>query len=460
MNEKMHERLFGSAWIKALLTVCGVLMIAFAFFYITHRVHAQGKKGAGESGGPPPMPEVSVVSVQAQRVSLATELPGRISAFLVAEVRPQVSGIIQDRLFIEGADVQAGQPLYRVDPATFQAVVNRENANIVGAQKAVKRASAALDASLANVKQAQVTLDLALKDRQRFEQLAKDGAVSLSERDHAVTKAEVAEATLRAVEAQLVCDRESVAVAEAAIQQAEAGLEVARINLAYTRITATISGRIGKSNLTVGALATAHQPLPLATIQQIDPIYVDIPQSTTDLLRLRRRLEEGRINHDGENLNKVGLVLEDGSEYPLEGTLQFRDVTVDQSTGSVILRIVFPNPEGILLPGMFVQAIVPEGIHEQAILIPQQAVSRDRKGNPLTLLVDADGKVEQRMLTLDRAIGDQWLVSSGLTAGERVIVEGVQRLRPGASVKTVAFHADGPHPANSEEIAQTLQQSN
>ena len=187
--------------------------------------------------------------------------------------------------------------------------------------------------------------------------------------------------------------------------------------------------------MTVGALVTAYQPTALATIQQLDPIYVDVPQSTTELLRLQRRLEDGRLNHDGTNQNKVQLILEDGTRYPLEGTLQFRDVSVDPTTGSVILRVVFPNPKGLLLPGMFVRAVVKEGVNDQAILIPQQAVSRDPKGNPIALIVDAAGKVEQRMLTLDRAIGDQWLVSSGLAPGERVIVEGMQKVRPGAAVK-------------------------
>ena len=216
-------------------------------------------------------------------------------------------------------------------------------------------------------------------------------------------------------------------------------VETARINLNYTRVVSPISGRIGTSTVTDGAIVTAYQPMALATIQQLDPIYVDVPQSTTELLRLERRLEEGRLNRDGTNLNKVQLILEDGTTYPLEGTLQFRDVSVDPTTGSVILRMVFPNPNGVLLPGMFVRAVVKEGVNDQAILIPQQAVSRDPKGNPLALIVDAAGKVEQRMLSLDRAIGDQWLVSSGLAPGDRVIAEGMQKVRPGAAVKEVPF---------------------
>ena len=194
-------------------------------------------------------------------------------------------------------------------------------------------------------------------------------------------------------------------------------VETARINLGYTEVKAPISGRIGRSSVTDGALVTAYQPVPLATIQQLDPIYVDVPQSTAEVLRLNRRLQDGGLHHDGTDQNKTRLILEDGTAYPLEGTLQFRDVTVDPATGSSILRILFPNPEGVLLPGMFVRAVVKEGVHEQAMLIPQQAVSRDPRGNPMTLVVGPGEKVEQRMLTLDRALGDKWFVSSGLTAG-------------------------------------------
>jgi membrane fusion protein (multidrug efflux system) len=266
-----------------------------------------------------------------------------------------------------------------------------------------------------------------------------------------VTDAEVAEATLRATEAQVESDREAVAAAEAAIQQAEAALNTVRINLGYTRVTAPISGRIGRSNVTDGALATGYQALTLASIQQIDPIYVDVPQSTTELLRLKQRLEKGRLKTDGEDQRKVKLLLEDGTTFPLEGTLQFRDVTVDPTTGSFILRMMFPNPKNILLPGMFVRAVVQEGIAEQAILVPQQGVTRDPKGNPVALIVDDAGKVQQRVLTLDRAIADKWLVSSGLAPGDRLIVEGLQRVRPGAAVKVVPFHGskDTGVPANA-----------
>jgi len=219
-------------------------------------------------------------------------------------------------------------------------------------------------------------------------------------------------------------------------------VETARINLAYTRVTAPISGRIGRSSVTVGALATAGQGTTLTTIQQIDPIYVDVTQSSASLLRLQRSMASGTLKKGGANSTKVKLLLEDGTPYPLEGTLQFRDVTVDPTTGSFILRIVFPNPKGILLPGMYTRAIVEEGINEQAIMVPQQGITRDRKGNALALIVDAEKKVQQRMLMVDRTIGDKWLVSSGLAAGERVIVEGMQKAKPGASVKVVPLSGE------------------
>ena len=216
-------------------------------------------------------------------------------------------------------------------------------------------------------------------------------------------------------------------------------MKAARINLGYTRVTAPISGRIGKSSVTDGALVTAYQPTVPVTIQQLDPIYVDVTQSSAELLRLKRNLEAGRLSANEQNGRKVRLLLEDGTPYPLEGTLQFRDVTVDPATGSFTLRIVVPNPKHLLLPGMFVRAVVQEGIAEQAILVPQQGVSRNPKGEPVALVVDEAGKVQQRMLTLDRAIGDQWLVSSGLSAGDRVIVEGMLNVRPGAAVKAVPW---------------------
>ncbi len=409
------------------------------------------------TGGPPKggVAEVAVVTIQPKRLVSTTELAGRTSANRVAEVRPQVSGIIQKRLFTEGADVKAGQALYQIDPAPFQAALDNAAANLAAMRKNADRARAALRASLAGVTRQQATLDFARTNRGRFEELSKEGAVSASQRDQAVTEADVAEATIRAAEAQVESDRAAVAAAEAAINQAEAALETFRINLGYTSITAPISGRIGRSGVTEGALVTGQQPTALATIQQLDPMYVDVPQSTTEVLRLRHRLEDGLLNHNGKIRNRVRLILEDGANYPLDGALQFRDVTVDPATGSVILRVLFPNPKGFLLPGMFVRAVVEEGINPKPLLIPQQAVSRDHKGNPLTLTVDAAGKVEQRMLTLDRAIGDQWLVSSGLATGDRVIVEGMQKVKPGASVKAVPFEA-GSEKNRGERKNKTL----
>lgn len=412
--------------------------------------------------GPPQdnTPEVAVVTVQPQQVVLTTELPGRTSAFMVAEIRPQVNGLIQKRLFTEGSDVKAGQVLYQIDPAPFQAALDNAAANLAAMRKAADRTRAALGASIAGVTRQQAILDLARTNRQRFEELVKDSAVSASQRDQAVTDADVAEATLRAAEAQVESDQKAVAMAEAAIQQAEAAITTTRIGLGYTRITAPISGRIGRSNVTVGALVTAYQPLALATIQQLDPIYVDVPQATTELLRLQHRLEEGRVNRNGKNLNQVQLLLENGTHYPLEGRIQFRDVSVDPSTGSVILRMVFRNPNGVLLPGMFVRTVVKEGVNEQAILIPQQAVLRDPKGNPLALILDAANKVQQRMLTLDRAIGDKWFVISGLARDDRVIVEGMQKVRPGSAVKAVPFDGGGKNNPESEKTGRPAEKTN
>jgi membrane fusion protein (multidrug efflux system) len=349
------------------------------------------------AAAPPALaPEVAVVTVGPQRVALTTELPGRTSAYLVAEIRPQVNGLIQKRLFTEGADVKAGDVLYQIDPAPFQAALN-------SAEAALNRSQASLPSMRSRA--------------ERYKGLLADKAVSQQDCDDAVS---------------------ALNQAEADVQYWKATVEMARINLGYTRVAAPISGRIGKSNVTDGALVTAYQPVPLSTIQQLDPIYVDVPQSTTELLRLNRRVGDGRLNQDGANQKMAKLLLEDGTAYPLEGTLQFRDVTVDPTTGSFILRIVFPNPQGVLLPGMFVRAVVKEGSHDQALLIPQQAVSRDPKGNPVALIVGAEEKVQSRALALDRAIGNQWLVSSGLASGDRVIVEGMQKVRPGAAVKVAA----------------------
>lgn len=362
-------------------------------------------------------PEVAVATMSPEPIELITELPGRVWPYLVAEVRPQVSGIIQKRLFEEGSDVRAGDVLYQIDPAPYEA--------------AYSRAKAALAAAEANLPAAKARVE-------RYKNALAERAVSRQDYDEAVAALEQAQATIE-------------------LRRAE--VESARIDLSYTPIKAPISGRIGKSNITVGALVTAHQPTPLATIQQIDPIYVDVTQSTAELLRLKQGMETGRLSKDDENQRRVRLRLEDGTPYSIEGTLQFRDVTVDPSTGSFILRIVFPNPEHLLLPGMFVRALVREGIVQNAILVPQQAVSRDHKGNPVALIVDAEGKVQQKTLAADRAIGNKWLVSSGLEPGDRVIVEGLQKVRPGMPVKTVPFDA-GQNDGLAEKGVQSAPSAN
>jgi membrane fusion protein (multidrug efflux system) len=360
--------------------------------------------GRQQSGPPTAAPEVATVTVSQQPVTLTTELPGRTSPYLIAEIRPQVSGLIQRRLFTEGSEVQAGELLYQIDPAPFQAALDNVKASLP-----------------------------ALRSRaERFKEALADKAVSQQAFDDA----------------------------DAALKQAEAALETARINLGYTKITSPISGRIGKSSVTDGAIVTAYQPVALAVVQQLDPIYVDVSQSTSELLRLQRRLADGRLSHGETNQSAVQLVLEDGTQYPLEGTLQFRDVSVDPTTGSVILRMVFPNPKGTLLPGMFVRALVKEGVMEQAILIAQPAVLRDPKGNPYVLVVDTEGKAQPRPLVLERAIGDKWLVTSGLAPGDRVIVEGLQRARPGVPVKEVPLAAGGKPTASPAAAPQAAPKAN
>ena len=354
------------------------------------------KKPGGALAGPP---EVAVMTVKAQKVAITTELPGRTSAFLVAEVRPQVGGIIQKRLFEEGRDVKAGQVLFRIDPAPFQASLNN--------------AKAALGRSEAN-------LSPILLKTERLRELLADKAVSQQEYDDA-------SASLKQTESD--------------IQFWKAMVETARINLQYTSVTAPISGRIGRSSVTEGALVTAQQPTPLATIQQLDPVYVDLTQSSANLLRLRKNMASGQLRQGGPNQAKVKLLLEDGTPYPQPGTLKFSDVTVDPNTGSVILRTVFPNPRHDLLPGMYVRAILEEGVNDRAILVPQRGVTRDPKGNPVAMVVNEADKVEQRTLRIDRVFGDDWLVGEGLKSGDRLIMEGIQKIKPGASVKAVPWDA-------------------
>jgi len=341
-------------------------------------------------GGPP---EVGVATLTAQSVAITAEAPGRTSAYLVAEVRPQVGGIIQKRLFTEGGEVRAGQALYQIDPATYEAA-------LASAQASLARA----EANLASAK----------PKAERYRELAAINAVSIQEHDE--TEA-------------------SLAQAKAEVLSAKAAVDTARINLAYTKVVSPISGRIGKSSVTPGALVTAHQPATMTTVQQLDPMYVDLTQSSADLLRLQRELAGGALKRNGEV--GVKLLLEDGTPYPLEGKLQFSDITVEQTTGTVTLRAIFPNPEQVLLPGLYVRALIDQGVREQAILAPQRAVTRDAKGNPTALVLDADGKVEQRALKTSRTVGDQWLVDEGLKPGDQLIVDGLQKIRPGVTVKAV-----------------------
>ncbi len=407
-----------------------------------------GGAQAPPAAGPP---EVAVVTIEPQSVLLTSELPGRTAGFLVAEIRPQVSGLLQKRLFTEGSDVKKGEVLYQIDPAPYQAAYDSAVATLTSTKQTAEQTRAALQASVAGLKRYESVLDLAITIRNRKERLVKTDAASAMEVDQAVADVEVADAALKVAQAEVESSREAVKVAEAAIKQAEAAVKTARINLDYTKITAPISGRVGRSNITEGAIVTAYQASPLATIQQFDPIYVDVPQSTAELSRLKRRLNNGALKSMGTD--RVGILLEDNSAYPLEGSLEFRDVTVDPTTGSIVVRIVVPNPDGILLPGMFVRAVVEEGVNEQAILIPQQAVMRDPKGNPTALVVDSEGKVEQRALATDRALGDQWLVTSGLAKGDQVIVEGIQKVQPGADVKVVPFEAKSDATARPADTA-------
>jgi membrane fusion protein (multidrug efflux system) len=344
---------------------------------------------------PPPPPEVGIIVVKPEKASLTMELSGRTVPHLIAEVRPQVSGIIKKRPFTEGSNVKAGQLLYQIDPATFAA-----------AHASAKATQARVEASLVSLRLTE----------QRYRDLVNIKAVSQQDYDNA-------SAALKQAEAEL-------AVAKAAV-------ETARINLAYTKVTAPISGRIGRSTVTDGALVTANQPAALATVQQLNPMYVDVTQSTAELLKLKQSLANGSMKKSASA--QVKLILEDGSAYPVPGTLKFSEVTVDQSTGSVTLRAQFPNPKQALLPGMFVRAVLEEGVSDNAILIPQRGVTRNPKGDATVLIVGAEEKVEPRTIRVVRTVGDKWLVSDGLKEGDRVILEGLQKARPGTVVKPVPF---------------------
>lgn len=346
-------------------------------------------------GGPTP---VSYVAVTQKNVTLNTELPGRTSAYEVSEVRPQVNGLIEARLFTEGDVVRKGQPLYRIDAAPYRAQVASAKAALARA-----RASIASSAALAR----------------RYGELVEINAIAKQDYENAQTAA---------------------AQAQADVAAQQAALQSAQIDLARTTIRAPITGKIGRSAYTVGALVTASQADPLATIQRLDPIYVDIQQSSSDLLKLRQKIIAGKIAPDGNAT--VKLQLEDGSTYGPEGRLRFADVTVDPSTGTQVIRAVFPNPDSLLLPGMYVRAVLEQGVLANAILVPQRAVSRDERGNATVMVVGKDNKAELRTLVTDRTVGQDWLVTSGLEPGEKVIVEGGMSLRPGMEVKPSKWDPD------------------
>lgn len=349
----------------------------------------EGGKNAPGATGPR---EVAVIRLEPRREVYTTALAGRIASFQVAEVRPQVGGILQQRLFTEGADVKAGQALYQIDPATYEA---------------------ALDSAQAALMKAEANVTPARLKAERFRELLAIKAVSKQEYDDA-------QAAFKQAEADVAVNR--------------AAVKTARINLEYTKVRSPISGRIGKSAFTPGALVTANQAQALTSIRQLDPVYVDITQSSQDLLRLRAQFSNGELRSAAEEA-PVRLKLENGAMYPHEGRLQFTDVSVDESTGMVSLRALFPNPEHILLPGMYVRAVIAEGVDENALLVPQRALRRDPKGQASVLLVDGGGKVEVRLVDVGRTVGDSWQVLSGLKPGERVIVEGGQNVRPGMDVK-------------------------
>ena len=353
----------------------------------------EGAQGSG------PVP-VTVVTLKPETVTLRRELPGRSSAFLVAEVRPQVDGIVLKRLFTEGGLVKQGQPLYQIDDATYRAELNSARANVV---------------------RAQATLETAALNAKRSAQLVKLDAVSQQDDENAAAALRQAQAELKA--------------AQAAAARAET-------ILGYARITSPIDGRIGKSSVTQGALVTANQTAPLATVQQLDPMYVDLTQSSAEWLQLRKQLAAGRI--EGASDMPVTILLEDGTEYSRPGKLAFSEVSVDPTTGSFALRVVAPNPDHVLLPGMYVRAVVGTGIRENGLLVPQQAVQRDPKGGTTAMVVGADDKVAVREVRVSQTVGDKWLVEDGLEAGDRVVVEGLQKIRPGAVVQATEAGAEAP----------------
>lgn len=353
-------------------------------------------------------PQVVVFTVNPAALPMSAELPGRTNAYQVADVRPQVGGLIQKRLFVEGSDVKAGTALYQIDPATYQAAYNS--------------AKAALSKAKAN-------LLTAGPKAARYKELVAIEGVSRQEYDDAVAAFEQAKAD---------------------VESATAALETANINLKYSTVTAPISGRTSRSTVTAGALVTAGQADALTTVQQLDPMYVDVTQSSTDLLRLKRQMADGSLKKVGDGQAKVDLILPDGTKYGVSGKLQFAGVSVDPTTGNVVLRALFPNPKGELLPGMYVRAQLETGVDEKAITVPQVGVTRNQKGQATALILNKENKVEQRVLTTSGTIGNDWLVTSGLASGDRVIVEGLQKVKPGApAVAVPAKAADAPAAAAS-----------
>lgn len=362
--------------------------------------------GEGKAPPAPPTPAVTVATLQPETVTLTRELPGRTTPYLVAEVRPQVTGIVQEQLFAEGSIVEAGQPLYQLDDATYRAQYNSARAALT---------------------RAQVALEVARTNANRASELTKTGAISKQDAENAVARLHQAEA--------------DVGVARAELASAE-------VVLNYARISAPIDGRIGKSSVTKGALVTANQDTPLATIQQLDPIYVDLTQSASELLELRRELAAGTLTETGDV--PVAVLLEDGSRYEHDGRLKFADISVDETTGSFSLRVVVPNPDNLLLPGMYLRAVVSNGVRQNALLVPQRAVTRDPKGNASVMVVDAAGTVQARTVQVSRTIGDKWLVDEGLNPGERVIIEGLQKVRPGVTVQATEVAPPDPVSPDSD----------
>lgn len=362
---------------------------------------------AAQAAAAAPAPQVGIHTVTAAPVTLVTELPGRTSPFLVAEVRPQVGGIIRARTFDEGSDIKSGAALYQIDDSTYRV---------------------ALEAARASLARAEANLGSVRVTSSRLDQLVQRNAVSKQQRDDAAA---------------------AVKLAQADVARARADVEAARINLAYTKVSAPISGRIGRSTVTQGALVTASQAAPLAVVQQLDPIYVDVTRSSIEVLKMRSDLASGRLTTVDGSKAKVKLLLEDGTTYASAGTLEFADVTVDPGTGSVSLRAVFPNPDQILLPGMYVRAVLEEGVREGAIVVPQRGITRDARGQATALVLNGEGVVEQRQVTAERAVGNQWLISEGLAAGDRLIVEGLQRVRPGMQAGVLPAGVSPADPAKA-----------